>query len=54
MFDCNEMLPWLRTFIGRILSLKCSDPFVERQFYQDLQIMYRLYQIDAQPVDTDA
>ena len=54
VFDCNEMLPWLRTFIGRILSLKCSDPFVEQQFYQDLQIMYQLYQIDAQPVDTDA
>ncbi len=47
VFDCNEMLPWLRTFTGRILSLTCSDPFVERLFYQDLQTMYQLYQING-------
>lgn len=47
VFDCNEMLPWLRTFTGRILSLTCSDPFVERLFFQDLQAMYQLYQING-------
>ncbi|HCT91425.1 MAG TPA: hypothetical protein DF613_08625 [Lachnospiraceae bacterium] len=51
VFDCNEMLPWLRTFIGRIISLECSDPFVTRRFYQDLQVMYRQYQIGEQPTD---
>lgn len=53
VFDCNEMLPWLRTFTGRILSLKCSDPWVTRQFYQDLQVMYQLYQINEPPADAD-
>lgn len=45
-FDCNELLPWIRTFTGRILSLECSDKSVERRFYRDLQVMYRIYQID--------
>lgn len=45
VFDCNEMLPWIRTFTGRILSLKCTDKSVEQRFYRDLQMMYRMYQI---------
>lgn len=48
VFDCNEMLPWLRTFIGRILSLKCTSKSLERRFYQDLYAMYRMYHIEAQ------
>ena len=46
VFDCNEMLPWIRTFTGRILSLECTDKFVEKCFYRDLQTMYRMYQIE--------
>ncbi len=46
VFDCNEMLPWLRTFTGRILSLTCTDRSVEQRFYRDLQTMYRMYQIE--------
>lgn len=55
-FDCNEMLPWIRTFTGRILSLECTAKPVERRFYQDLQAMYRLYQIDeaAQSYEPEA
>ncbi len=45
-FDCNELLPWIRTFTGRILSLECSDKSVEKCFYRDLQDMYRIYHID--------
>jgi len=47
VFDCNEMLPWIRTFTGRILSLECTAKSVERQFYQDLQTMYQIYQIKS-------
>lgn len=50
VFDCNEMLPWVRTFIGRILSFQCSSRFVEQRFHQDLQAMYRMYQIDDLPI----
>ncbi len=45
VFDCNELLPWIRTFTGRILSLECSDKSVEQLFYRDLQTMCQMYQI---------
>lgn len=48
VFDCNEMLPWIRTFIGRIISLECTAKSVEQRFYRDLQAMYRMYQIDEE------
>lgn len=43
VFDANEMLPWIRTFIGRIQQFTCSSPAVEKRFYQDLQKMYDMY-----------
>lgn len=46
VFDCNEMLPWIRTFIGRILSLECTDKSVEQRFYRDLKTMYHIYGTD--------
>lgn len=46
VFDCNEMLPWVRTFTGRILSLECTAKSIEQRFYQDLQNMYQMYEIE--------
>lgn len=46
VFDANEMLPWVRTFIGRIVEFHCSSPAVELRFYRDLQTMYHMYQED--------
>lgn len=54
VFDCNEMLPWIRTFIGRILSLQCSSKPIEQRFYRDLQTMYRMYQIKSSETDGKA
>ena len=51
VFDCNEMIPWIRTFIGRILSLDCTAKSVEQRFYQDLQTMYQVYQISGHNYD---
>ncbi len=48
VFDCNELLPWVRTFIGRILSLQCSAKSVEQRFYRDLETMYRMYHIETE------
>lgn len=48
VFDCNEMLPWIRTFTGRILSLTCTAKSVEQRFYQGLQTMYRMYDIKGE------
>ena len=43
VYDASEMLPWLRTFIGRVEKLTCSDSWVERRFYQDIEAMEALY-----------
>lgn len=43
--DCNELLPWMRTFICRITSLKMSNKVAEEIFRNDLEAMYRLYEI---------
>lgn len=43
VYDASEMLPWLRTFIGRIEKLECSDKSVVDQFYEDLEAVYEMY-----------
>ena len=50
VYDASEMLPWLRTFIGRIVDLKCSDPSVVELFYEDLMRMDALYGGDGNAV----
>ena len=41
--DSLEILPWVRTFTGRITRLATSDGFLEERFYQDLGAMRRMY-----------
>ncbi|MDE6589659.1 MAG: WYL domain-containing protein [Oscillospiraceae bacterium] len=43
VYDASELLPWLRTFIGRIVDLKCSNQLVVDTFYGDLRRMSALY-----------
>ena len=43
VYDASEMLPWLRTFIGRIVDLQCSNAFVVKCFYEDLDRMNGMY-----------
>ena len=43
VYDASELLPWLRTFIGRIVELKCSNQMVTDTFYEDLRRMSALY-----------
>lgn len=43
VYDAGEMLPWIRTFIGRITSLSCSNEFVTEQFREDLEAAVKLY-----------
>ena len=43
VYDAAEMLPWLRTFIGRIVDLQCSSQFVTDTFFADLERMSALY-----------
>lgn len=50
VYDASEMLPWLRTFIGRIVDLKCSSQFVVDTFQEDLMQMNALYGGDGNAV----
>lgn len=43
VYDATELLPWLRTFIGRIVELKCTSQFVVDMFQDDLARMGALY-----------
>ena len=43
VYDASEMLPWLRTFIGRILDLRCSSRYVQDRFYHDLDAVQAMY-----------
>lgn len=43
--DSSELLPWIRTFICRIVQLHISDRNVEARFKRDLAATYRLYGI---------
>ncbi|MBR4079575.1 MAG: WYL domain-containing protein [Christensenellaceae bacterium] len=50
VYDAVEMLPWIRTFIGRIDKLECTNPALPKMFYEDLAEMRRLYGGDEDAV----
>ena len=50
VYDAQEMLPWLRTFTGRITELKCDDPKVMERFYGDLATVAMQYGGDGDAV----
>ena len=43
VFDATELLPWIRSFMGRVQSLSCTDESVVNTFYSDIAEMNRLY-----------
>lgn len=45
VFDGNELMPWIKTFIGRILSFESNSVFLRRKFYRDLKEMAKMYDI---------
>ena len=47
VYDPSEMLPWIRTFIGRIESIECTDAGIIERFYEDMEMMYDMYDIDG-------
>lgn len=44
VFDGNEMMPWIKTFIGRILSLESNNDYLKHKFYYDIKQMLEMYQ----------
>ena len=45
VFDASELVPWIRTFICRIIDYSFSNKDLEKQFGDDIEEMYRLYGI---------
>ncbi len=48
VYDSSEMIPWIRTFICRIIKMNFSNRTFENQFKKDLEDMYRIYGIKAE------
>ena len=51
LFDVNEMLPWIRTFIGRIISLESNHSRLTGTFHRDMNALYKMYGISKQEAD---
>lgn len=43
VYSAQEILPWLRTFIGRIISFTCSNKKIEKQFWLDFEAIVDQY-----------
>ena len=48
VYDSGEMIPWIRTFICRIVKMNLSNRSVENQFKRDLEAMYLMYDVKAE------
>lgn len=46
IYDTNEIIPWIRTFICRITEINFSNKTLEKQFKKDLRAMYQMYDIE--------
>lgn len=47
VYDCNELFPWIRTFISRIAEINFSDKELEQRFKDDLSAMYKMYDLEV-------
>lgn len=48
VYDARELLPWIRTFIGRITDFNCSNEEVQRIFFDDIEQMAAFYLEEVQ------
>lgn len=52
VYETSELIPWIRTFICRIVKLNFSNRTIENKFKQDIREMYEMYGIaDGGEVD---
>ena len=45
VYDVSEMIPWIRTFICRIIDINFTSKTLGNQFKSDLDAMYRMYDV---------
>ena len=52
VYDSSELVPWIRTFIGRLTDVKFSNRILDEKFRSDIGKMYELYGIgEGDPAD---
>lgn len=44
VYDASELIPWMRTFIGRLQDVHISDSQLEQQFFDDIEAMQQMYE----------
>ncbi|GAA0182705.1 WYL domain-containing protein [Clostridium sediminicola] len=44
VFDVNEMMTWVKSFTGRIISLETTNKYAQEKFYDDMNRMKEMYQ----------
>ncbi len=52
--DVQEMLPWLLSFAGFVKLMTCSNPEVEKIFWDSIRDMKKLYSIEPEGVHAEA
>lgn len=45
VYETSELVPWIRTFICRIIKLNFSNRTIENKFKRDIKQMYKMYGI---------
>lgn len=45
-YDSNEIFPWIRTFICRIIDIEFSNQKLETRFKKDIETMYQMYGVE--------
>ncbi len=48
VYDTNELAPWIRSFICRIVDLRFSNRTVENRIRNDIREMYRMYGVEEE------
>ena len=49
MFDSTDMIPWIKTFTGRIIGLEGTNEMVVNRFYDDIKCMAEMYGLEITP-----
>lgn len=47
LYDPTEIIPWVKSFIGRIKEFRCEDKTIEKTFYEDIRQLCGEYKDEA-------
>lgn len=50
VYDVMELMPWIRTFLGKICEIECSDENFTRRFFEDFQKMRECYGVGNEKI----